>query len=108
DHEIGIVVAGIQTVRTEVCDFMASSVEPSHQLLFEAESTVVSSNANLHLMSFLWLPPIAASSASISALSRRIRPPGIEESASRSWPRGFIFSGPVSTQRIWRARLMAR
>jgi hypothetical protein len=105
DHEIGIVVTGIQAVRTEVRDFMASSMELGYQLLFEAESTVVSRNAHLHF-SFLLLGPVAASSASINALSRRIRPPGMELSPLSSWPRGLTFSVPVTTQRIWRARLM--
>ena len=55
NHEIGIIVTGIQTVRTEVRELVAASTKLGYQFFLQAESTVVSGNAHLHIVSFLSL-----------------------------------------------------
>src|SRR5262245_7776802 len=80
NHEIGIIVLGIQIVGTEVHHLVASRFKFDHEVFFETESTMIGSDANPHAISLSpsMRFPAAALSASSTALSRRTRPAGID------------------------------
>src|SRR5215475_12100157 len=65
-HEIGIIITGVQAIGTEVHHLMTSRLEFGHEFLFESEATVIGSNSNPHAISLSSFPvrrPAAALSA---------------------------------------------
>src|SRR5262249_24299403 len=108
-HEVGIVVLLVQTIRTEVHDLVPSRIQFGHDFFFESESTMIGSDSNPHAISLSPLSvrsPVAALSASNTALLCSTRPAGIDWSAVRSRLYIVTFSLPVTNQRMRRARLM--
>src|SRR5215472_14681868 len=74
NHEIGIIVTRIQTVCTEVYDLVATSTKLGNQFFLQAKSTVVSGNADLHMMSFSLVGCGRRLICPVSAPPKRIRP----------------------------------
>src|SRR4029450_9321409 len=111
--EVGIVVLGVESLRTEVGYVVPGRAKPGHEILLERESAVICRNSHSHahpstLCSGVEVAPARAAalwSARISARSLPTRPAGIDRSPARRRASISAFSAPVTSQTICRERL---
>src|SRR6476619_6773173 len=104
NDEVGIIIIWRQLVSTEVHDLVAGGFQSDNQLLFQGKAAVVRCYSYAHQISFALVLLAAARSANTTAVSRWMRPAGIDVSPlTRRW-RISAFSGPVTNHRMQRAR----
>src|SRR4029077_1950886 len=107
NDEVGIIIIGRQLVSTEVHDLVAGGFQSDDQLLFQGKAAVIRRYSYAHQIPFISVALmllVAARSANTTAVSRRMRPAGMDSSPlTRRW-RISAFSGPVTNHRMQRAR----